>query len=459
MRIIVCGGGPVGSGIAKQLSQEDHDVTIIDTPNPNINKLVDSSDVTVRFGFPSHPTVLQEAGAGDVEMVVAVTASDEVNMMVCQIAHSLFNVPIKIARIREQNYLLPGFQDLYRHDHMPIDYIISPEREVAQTIIDRLHLPGAMDSFPLVDDSMLVTEVRCNENCPLLNYSVKDFYENFGELNVVFLAINRQQSAIIVDEHERLQVGDELFFLAPREQVAHMISLLGHDEQEARRIVIIGGGHIGLAVAQGLEEEESGIAVKLIELNHARAETAVSMLKRTNVIQGSALEKEILQECNIGSADAVICVTNDDEVNILSSLLSKRYGAKSSVVLVNKGKSYRPLIGTLGIDVIVNPREVTVSSILQYTRRGKVRAANSICNGELEILESEAVEQAVIVGQSIHDLDLPKDFNIAMVVRKGVPMVPKPSTIIQEGDRVVIICRTEQAAKVDTLFSPAADYF
>ncbi len=459
MKILVCGAGSVGAGIAKQLSSEENSVTVIDDNIDYISKINDTLDVSTYIGVPAHPTVLEDAGAADAEMIIAVTTSDETNMVVCQVAHSLFNVPIKIARIRNKNYLHPAWTDLYRHDHLPIDYIISPEREVAEAIINRLHVPGAMDSIPFVDGKVKVIEVRCERDCPMVGQHISRINEHAYNLKMAVIGINRKGKFIIPKISERLHKGDEVFFVADEKDVQQVMNLFGHEEKEARRVLIVGGGNIGLFIAEKLEEEDHDISTKLIELNTKRAEYVAARLSHTTVLNGNSLDQEILSEANIESTETVISVTNDDEVNILSSLLAKRSGCKKAFTLVNKGGVYGPLISSLGIDVIVDPREMTISSILQHTRKGRVRAAHSICNGEAEIIEIEAVAQSTVVGKSIKDMDIPSGIMVCAISRNNKTIISDEKTIIHEKDRIIIISKTNLVHKVDRLFSARLDYF
>lgn len=237
MKIIICGAGPVGIGIAKQLANEDNSITIIDPNGKIVRKVNDSVDISAVHGVPSHPSILEEAGAKDADMIIAVTTSDEVNMIICQIAHSLFNVPIKVARIRHQNYLDPIWKDLYRKAHLPIDYIISPEKEVANAIINRLHIPGAMDTMSFADNAFKVIEVRCNEDSSVIGKTVEKIYSSGFKISII--AISREGNVIIPSEKEKIKTGDEIFFIADTEHVHQIMSMFGYEGQEARRVLII----------------------------------------------------------------------------------------------------------------------------------------------------------------------------------------------------------------------------
>jgi len=459
MKIVLCGGGQVGLGIARQLMKENNDVTIIDENEGAIQKVKETLEVSTKLGFPAHPNVLEDAGLADAEMVIAVTTSDEVNMVICQIAHSLFNVPMKIARIRNRNYLDPIWNGLYRKDHLPIDYIISPELEVAKAIIGRLQVPGAMDCMNFVDGEINITEVRCEENFPLSGLTLAEIKDRYSEIFMSVLAIFRGAKPFLPKLTDKLLPNDEIFFAAKKDEVNQLMGLFGHTEKAARKLVIVGGGNIGSLLGERLSENPD-LNIKIIEFNKARAERIASRLDKVTVINGNALDRDIMQEAGIANTETVLAVTDDDEVNILSCILAKKNGCESSICLINKGRSSLPLISSLGIDVDVNPRETTVSTILQHIRKGKVRAANSIYSGSMEIIEIEVEPSSSVVGQTINDLELPEGVKIPVIYDKAEHILaPDNNTIIRENDRLIIICKTELTSKVDKIFSDRDDYF
>jgi trk system potassium uptake protein TrkA len=459
MRIIVCGAGQVGSSIARQLSIEGNDVTVIDHSAELIQKINDTLDVRAEVGFASHPTVLESVGAENTDMIIAVTVSDEINMVACQVAHSLFNIPTKIARIRNQHYLRPEWMRLYRHDHLPIDFIISPEIEVARAVVHRLHVPGAVDTIPFVDGKVKVIGMRCTLDCPMINMPLHKVQKKLITFNVSILGLLREEDFLVGNEASDLLEDDELYFSCATKDVQKVMAMLGHEEREARRITIIGGGNVGLFLAEALEQDENDIKVKLIELDKARAEEVADRLTKTTVINGDALSQEILEEANVGISETVIAVSNDDEVNILSCLLAKRFGCKRVVTLVNNASSYSPLTSSLGIDVAINPREITVSSILQHIRKGRIVSVHSICKGKAEVIEAEAVEASSVVGKRMEDLDLPAGIVIGTIVRGEEVIVPDEDTIISTGDKVVILSQSNMVGTVEKVFSVKFEFF
>jgi trk system potassium uptake protein TrkA len=458
MKVIVCGAGQVGFNIAHYLAGEANDVTVIDQSPTLTQKISDTLDVRAIVGFGSHPNVLEQAGCADADMIIAVTQMDEVNMVACQVAHSLFNVPTKIARVRHQNYLQPIWADLFSRDHMPIDVIISPEIEVARAINRRLHVPGAFDTIPFADGKVRLVGVRCTDACPIINTPLRHLTGLFPDLNIVVVAIVRQDRAIIPTSDDQMLPGDDVYFVADSRHLPRSLAAFGHEEQEARRIVIIGGGNIGLFLAKEIERENSGVSAKLIELNPERAEAAAMELSRAVVLQGDALDVDILSEANVDIAETVVAVTNDDEVNILASLLAKRYGCRRAITLINK-TSYGSLIPTLGIDAVVNPRAITVSTILQHVRRGRIRSVHSLREGFAEIIEAEALETSGLVGRSLAAIDFPSGVLVGAIVRDGEVVMPRPSTQIRAKDRVVLLATTDAVKRIEKMFSVRLEFF
>jgi len=458
VKVVVCGAGQVGSNIARHLATEANHVTVIDHAPDLVRKISDSLEVRGIVGHASHPGVLERAGARDADMLIAVTHSDEVNMVACQVAASLFNVPTKIARVRSQSYLQPAWADLFSREKLPIDVIISPEIEVARAISRRLQVPGAFDNIPLAEGRVQVIGVRCSEECPILDTPLRQLTELFPDLNIVILAILRAGQAVLPRGEERLKAGDDVYFVVDSTQVSRGMAAFGHEEPEAHRIVIVGGGNIGLYLAQEIENTHPGVRAKVIEQNKERAEFAAQSLSRSVVIHGSALEVEILEEANADAAEAVVAVTNDDEVNILSSLLAKRAGARRAMTLVNN-MSYESLIATLGVDVVVVPQAITVSTILQHVRRGRIRSVHSLRENLGEVIEAEALETSRLIGRAIKDADLPKGIVIGALIRDERVIIPRLDTVVKAKDRVIIFARPEAIRAVEKIFAVSLQFF
>jgi len=456
--VLVCGAGEVGFNIARHLAAEDNDVVVIDQAPERIEKVGEALDVQAMLGFASHPDVLKLAGAEDADMLIAVTQSDEINIVACQVAHSLFNVPTKIARIRHQAYLDPAWADLFSRAHMPIDVVISPEVEVANSIGRRLEVPGALDMTSFADDRVRLVGVRLGESCPVVNTPLGQLNELFPDLNITIVCIVRNEVTLFPERMEQLVAGDEVYFVAETAQLARAMVLFGHEEQAARRLVIIGGGNIGLLLARQIEKTNPNINLKLIEFDKERAEFVADRLERTIVINGDALDTDILKEANIANTETVLAVTANDEVNVLASVLAKRHGCARAVTLVNSS-TYAPLISPLGIDASVSPRGITVSSILQHIRRGRIRSVYSLRGGEAEVIEAEAMATSPLVGPPLKDVKLPKGVLVGAIVRGEEVIIPRAANSVKEHDRVIIFAPHDAVKKVERMFAVALGFF
>lgn len=408
-------------------------------------------------GHASHPDVLAEAGAEEADMIIAVTYADEVNMVACEVAHALFNVPTKIARIRAQVYLKPRWRTLFANDRLPIDVIISPEIEVAHAITRQLEVPGAFDA---VDGGRAGARggVRCLADCPIVNTPLRQLSGLFPDLNIVVVGLIRDGKPIIPERDQMMLAGDEVYFVADTKHVQRAMLAFGHEEQPGRRVVIIGGGNIGIYLAEEIDERFPQVSIKLIELDKARAAEASQRLSGVVVFNGDGLDTEILEEANVGTAETVIAVTDDDEVNVLSSILSKRMGAERVVTLINK-PTYEPLVTNLGIDAVINPRTITVSQILQHVRRGRIRAVHTLREGFGEIIEAEAMETSALVGRPLREINLPAGIIVGAVVRGTTVISPRGATVIKADDRVVLMAAPGAVRKVEKMFAVRLEYF
>jgi len=458
MQVIICGAGQVGYNIARYLSGEDADITVIDQSPELIAKISDSLDVKGMVGFASHPDVLERAGAANADMVIAVTYADEVNMIACQVCHSIFKVPTKIARVRNQSYLDPAWSDMFSRDHMPIDVIISPEVEVAKAIERRLQIPGAFDVYPLAEGKVSMIGVRCTDDTPILNTPLRQLTALFPDMNIVVVGIWRDGQGIVPTPENELRAGDDVYFVAETAHLVRAMAAFGHEEKEARRVIIIGGGNIGFNLAGTVEKAHPHVAMKLIEVNKERAEVVAQSLNRTVVIHGDALDAEILEEAGAATAETVVAISNDDEVNILASLLAKRYGCQRAVTLINN-PTYGSLTGTLGIDTVVSPRAITVSTILQHVRRGRIRSVHSISEGFGEVIEAEALETSSLVGVPLREADLPDGVLVGAVVRDGEVIIPRGDTVVRANDLVIIFAATAAVKQIEKIFAVKLEFF
>ena len=458
MKVIVCGAGQVGFNIARYLAGAGNDVTVIDQRQELTQKIGESLDIKAITGFASYPEVLEQAGAEDAEMLIAVTVADEVNMVACQVAHSLFNVPTKIARVRHQSYLQRRWRDLFRREHMAIDVIISPEQEVAHAIALRLEVPGATEVTPFAEERVRLIAARCGAECPILDTPLRQLTFLFPDLHLTVVGIVRNDHFFVPTGDDHLIEGDEAYLVVETSHVGRAMRAFGHEERVSERIVIAGGGNIGLFLAQELETRQLSSSLTLIELDPERARFVADKLARTVVLNGDARDLEIHEEANLRTAEAIVCVTNDDEINIMTALLAEHHRELRTLTLVNNN-AYAPLLGALGIDVVINPRETTVSSILQHVRRGRIRSAHSLKDGEAEVLEAEALETSPLVGKPLRDARLPPGVLVGAIIREGDFVVPRADTIIRARDLVIVVARAAMVKKVEKLFAVRVDYF
>ena len=458
MRVVICGAGQVGYGIAERLSREDNDVTVIDNAPDLVAGIRDSLDVRGYVGHGSSPDVLARAGAEEADMLIAVTHSDEVNMVACQVGHSLFNVPTKVARIREQDYLKPRYKGMFTGDNMPIDVVISPEVEVGEMVLRRIALPGTTDAVRFADENVAFIAIECNEDCPVVDTPLGQLTELFPDLSAVVVGILREGKVFVPHALDSMMEGDLAYVVVQRSKVRRTLTIFGHEEPEARRIVIVGGGNIGVYVATRLEERHADARVKIIEASFERARLISEKLKRPVILHGSGLDQTILREADIERADLMVALTNDDQVNILSSIMAKRLGCGITLTLLNNS-GYYDFTRTLGIDAHINPRSVTISKVLQFVRRGRIRSIHSVHNGAAEVIEAEALDTSTIVGRPLREIDLPDGVRIGAIYRKGEVTRPDGATVIQARDRVVTFAVAERVREVEQMFRVSLEFF
>lgn len=458
MKVLVCGAGQVGFSIARHLAMENNDVSVLDRSPELIRTINDTLDATGHVGHASNPDHLEAAGIADADMIIAVTYTDEVNMVACQVAHSIFDVPTKIARVREQSYLNPAWSNLFSRDNLPIDVIISPEREVARAVSRRLSVPGALEMIPLADGRVQLLGVRCSAQCPLINTPLRQLTHLFPDLDIAILGLIRDNESLVPGGDDQMLPDDEVYFVVDSNQVQRAMAAFGIERVEARRLLIFGGGNIGRFLAQEIERDFAWVNAKIIEADHDRARMLASELERTVVLNGDVLDPDLLGEANVSSTETVVAVTNDDETNILSSLLAKRYGSQRAITLVNKGV-YEGLISSLGIDVVVNPRNITVSTILQHVRRGRIHSVHTLREGFGELIEAEALETSDLVGKPIKEISVPHGILFGAIVRDSEVIVPRGNTVIQSNDRVILFAAASAVRKVEQMFSVQLEYF
>jgi len=457
MRIIICGAGRVGYSIAAYLSRENNDVTVIDHDAELIARVNANLDANGIVGSASSPEVLEKAGANDADMIATVTHQDEVNMVSCQVAHSIFNVPKKIARIRNQVFRDPVWANLFSRAHMPIDVIISPEVEVARAVDMRLSVPGTTSVTPMNKGNLFLCSVLCEENCPVVNTPLRQLATLFPDNKIRIVSIVRDGKHIVPKADDQMLIDDEVFFIAEKSQLKRILDGFGHEEQEAHNVIIVGGGNIGVTLSEIIREEHKDVGIKVIESNDDRAQYLSERLEDVLVLNASGLDRKILEEANIKKTDTLIALTNDDETNILVCLLARQYGCERVIPLVNK-ESYNPLTASLGFGAVVSPKAITVSNIMKHVRRGRVKAVHNLFNFA-ELLEIEASDAISILNTPLYDLHLPKGVLIAAIVRDDQVIMPTGETTIKPKDHVIVLASQGMAAQVEKMFLAQVDIF
>lgn len=457
MNIIICGAGRVGYGIAKKLSLENNSVTVVDLSADLVQAISTELDVRGIVGHGSRPGILKKAGAETADMIIAVTYSDEVNMIACQVAHSLFGTPTKIARVRAQGYLDERWRDLYSRENMPIDIIISPEIEIGKAILRQLNTPGAFDVVPFSNGLVQLIGVSIKEDCPIINTPIHQIRDLFPDLNATIVGISRDQQLFAPNPDDPLTVGDDVYFVVESAHASRLLDIMETVEEKARRIVIVGGGNIGAYVARELEKIAS-VRVRIIEKNKARAEIVAEQLKRTVVLNGDGLNTAILEEAGANDAQTILCLTDDDKTNILSGIMAKSIGAGQVFSLINE-VSFLNIKSSLSIDMVIDPRSTTVSSILRHVRKGRIIDVFAIGDGAAEVMEGEVLETSPLSGRTIKEAAIPEGIAIGAIIRQGEFMYPYPDLTIKNKDRVILLCEKEALKHVQQLFRVSADYF
>ena len=452
MKTIICGAGDVGYSIADKLTKESFEVTVLDQSKERLKKISDNLDVKTILGAPSLPSNLLSAGAKDCEILIAVTQSDETNMVCCQIGHSLFDIPKKIARIRQQDYLKSEWNSLYANKNLPIDAIISPEEEVAKALYRRIKSPGTVDMLELADNRLKLVGLRCEDNCKILGKSLRDLSKEFKEYLANILFVFRGDEKFIANSNTKLEKNDLIYMVVDNNNFVEVVKEFGHDEVQAQKIVIIGGGNIGYSLAKVIEDSEFTIANTIIEYDKDRSEFLAANLQSTNITNGDGLENSILEEVDISEAGYFIAVTDDDEVNILSSLLAKRAGAENCITLINNG-SYSSLLNSIGIDITIDPKLITISKILEKVRGGLIRSDYTIAEGFGEVIEAEILANSSLVNKNISQINLPKSIRVGAILRKKEILIPNSETIFKENDDVVFFSETKSIKNLEKLLS------
>ena len=457
MNILVLGAGEVGFHIAMRLAAEGHDVAVVDCSKEQIQRVADTMDVRTVLGNAAHPSVLESAGANNADLLIAVTASDETNMLACQVAHSLFKVTTKMARIREPDFA--NNKQLFGRDELPIDMIISPEHEAARAIVKRYQVASAMDAQGFAGDRVQLLGMMIRPKSLLAGLALEELSDVMGENRVFVVAHEHNRKWKVPAPDTVLLAGDSVYLAVASHQVEAVVEALVGCKQEQsvkRNVMLVGGGNVGYAVAQALEK--MGVSIKLIEHNEERAKWIADHLDSTIVLHGDALDRDLLEEEAIAHMDDFLALTNDDETNILSSLIASKYKVPHVVTLVNRA-IYSDLVREIGLDVIVSPRFTTAASILRHVRKGSILGMSPLGDGTLEVIEAEALATAKILELPLKDLSLPKDTVIGALVRDETVIIPDGESMVLPNDHVVLVSRTDAIRDIERLFEVRLEFF
>jgi len=385
-------------------------------------------------------------------MIIAVTQNDETNMVICQVAYSIFKINKKIARIRGQEFLGGKWGKLYGESNLPIDVIISPELEVAKSLQRKLEAPGALDSVPFAGGKIKVLEINIGKKCPLVNTELSKLTQRFPDLKANVLGVIRGEKFVILKKKDKILINDKAFVVVNATQINKTLSAFGHEEKMAKKILIVGGGNIGFNLAKNLEQDSEGARVKIIEKNKERAEFIANELNNTIVINGDGLDEDVLKESNVEEAETILSLTNDDEDNIMVSVLAEKNNPnKRTIALVNK-QNYSLLQSSLKIDDLVDPRLTTISTILKHVHKGTIETVYTLLDGEYEFIEAEVLETSELISKSIKESNLPKEIRIGAVVRNKDVIIPKSNFVFEKKDLVVFLTKREHLDKVESLF-------
>ena len=458
MNIIICGAGRVGFTIAKLLSEQGHSITVIDQSSDDIQKINDSLDVKAIVGKATYPSILEKANASETDMIIAVTRNDEINMLICQIAFSIFNIPKKIARIRSQDYLNPKFTRVYSKENLPIDVIISPEIEIAKSIQRKLEAPGALDSVPFADNKIRLLEILIKKDCKSIGIKFNELSKKYPKLEANVIGINREDKFFIPKKTDSVKQDDKIYVIINSSQMAETLKAFGHEEKISKKILIIGGGNIGYNLAKNIEETLETVRVKIVEKDKKRAEYLANELNNTIVINGNGLDEEVLVEANLDEAETVLALTNDDEDNLMVSVLVEKFAKdkkdiddKRTMALINK-PNYSLLQSSLKIDDLIDPRMNTVSSILKHVHKGTIENAYTISNGEYEVIEAEIIETSELINKELKNSNLPEEIRIGAILRNKKVIIPRSDFVFKKEDQVVFLAKKDSISFVENIF-------
>jgi len=456
MKIIILGAGQVGTSVAENLAMEENDITIIDNNGDLLRALEDRLDLRTVQGHAAYPDVLLQAGAEDADMILAVTNSDETNMVACQVAFSLFRTPTKIARVRSQGFL--NYPELFNNKALPVDLLISPEQLVTGYIFRLIEYPGALQVLDFAGGKIRLVAVRAYHDGPLVGHKLKTLYDHMPDVDARVAAIYRQGKAILPEGDTVIEVDDEVFFIAAVEHIRAVMGELRRLESPFKRVIIAGGGNIGRRLALDLQQKYQ---VKVIDRGKYRSKRLAEELDRCVVLHGDGADEDLLLDENIENTDVFCAVTNDDEANILSAMLAKSLGARKVMALINRA-SYVDLVQSGPIDIAISPQQATIGSLLAHVRRGDVEVVHSLRRGAAEAIEAVAhgdSSSSKVVGKMIEDIKLPKGTSISAILRGEDVLIAHHDTVIQSEDHIIMfLVDKSRIADVERLFQVSVTF-
>ncbi|MGV6806313.1 MAG: Trk system potassium transporter TrkA [bacterium] len=460
MKIIIVGAGQVGSSLTEHLSVEKNDITVIDTNGERLRDLQDKFDIATVQGMACHPNILSRAGIVDADMIVAVTSSDEINMLACQIAYTLFRTPAKIARVRSKAYVDATYADKIFNDHnVPVDHLIAPEQVVADYILRLVELPGALQALDFADGRAQLVGVQAVKSGPLIGHELRSLREHMPKADARVAAIFRKDRPLFPEGDTVIQEGDEVFFISDRKHIRNVMGELRKLDENYKRVIIAGGGNIGFRLAAELQSRYN---VKIIEYSRQRCEMLSERLDNVIVLNGSATSKDLLVEENIDKTDVFLALTNDDEVNIMASLLAKRLGVVKVMTLISN-PDYADLVQGGEIDIAISPQQATSGSILAHVRKGDTVRVHSLRRGAaeaMEIIVHGDEKSSKVVGRAIEDIKSPPGVTLAAIVRNDEVIICHHDTVVEQGDHaIVFVVDKSKVPAVEQLFRVGLSFF
>lgn len=458
MRVIICGAGQVGWQIARQLSSEGNSVALVDTNPELIRRAIDALDVQGVVGFASHPSVLEAAGANEADLIIAATRSDEVNLATCQIARARFDVTRTIARLRTPDYMAKEHDQIFGRDGFAVDVTINPEREVALAALRRIAAPSTLDIQEFLDGRVRLAGIALAEDCPVLETPLRALSILFEGLRAIVVGVRRGERLFAPEPEDQLFAGDEIYIVSETSELPRVLGIFGKPVTYQERILLIGGGNVGVRIAQALEAAPERQHVKLVERDRGRAEAAAEALRRTIVLLGDGFDADLLSEAGIERTDVMLAVTDDDRTNLLAAVRAKALGCKFVVALIND-PSLSELLAPLRIDAAINPRAATVSSILRHVRHGRVRAIHSLGDGEAEVIEAQILSTSPLAGKVLSEAGLPQGALLGALIKEGQLVKITARTRFDAGDLLVVFVLAQDVPEVQRLLSVAVEYF